>query len=152
MAKKKKASADPSEIINKKARFLYIVESTFEAGLMLKGTEVKSLRNKRVHFTDSFARVQGGELFLYNLHISPYEKGNLYNHEPERVRKLLVHKREIFKLASQIQEKRRTLIPLKIYLKSGKFKTLMGVCIGKKMADKRETIKKRDMERDERFR
>jgi SsrA-binding protein len=145
--KKRKTPADGA-LVNRKARFNYFIEDSFEAGIVLTGTEVKSLREKRVQFGDSFASVDHGELLLYNLHISPYAKGNYDNHEPERTRKLLVHKKEIKRLFAAIREKRKTLVPLKIYLKGGRFKFEIGVCTGKKQYDKRETIKKRDLDRE----
>ena len=133
---------------NRKARHDYHIEETYEAGIVLTGTEVKSVRNSRVNLKDSFARVEGGELFLYNMHISPYDPGNRYNHEPLRVRKLLMHKSEIGRLAGKIQEKGYALIPLKIYFKKSLIKIELGLARGKKLYDKRRDIAERDSKRE----
>ena len=131
-------------ITNRKARRDYLIIETFEAGIELKGTEVKSLRSKRGNLADSFARVENGEVFLCNLHISPYEFGNISNHNPLRTRKLLLHKSQIKKLFGQISLKGYALIPLKLYFKKGIVKVELAVGKGKTQFDKRETIKKKD--------
>ncbi|MBN2416507.1 SsrA-binding protein SmpB [bacterium] len=133
---------------NRKARYSYHILDTLEAGIVLQGTEVKSLRNGKANIADSHARVLNGELFLFHLHISPYEQGNIYNHEPTRPRKLLLHKREIRRLEGRVQEKGLTLVPLKIYFKSGKAKVELGLARGKKLHDKRTDISQRDAQRD----
>ncbi|WP_096190189.1 SsrA-binding protein SmpB [Evansella halocellulosilytica] len=133
---------------NKKARHDYHIEETYEAGLVLTGTEIKSIRNRRVNLKDSFARVSRGEAWLHNLHISPYEQGNRYNHDPVRTRKLLLHRKEINKLIGLTKEKGYTLVPLKIYIKNGFAKVLIGLGKGKKKYDKREDLKKKAAKRD----
>ncbi len=133
---------------NRKARHDYHIEETCEAGIVLTGTEVKSVRNTRVNLKDSYARIENGEIFLYNMHISPYEPGNRFNHEPLRVRKLLMHKREIGRLTGKTQEKGYALIPLKIYLKKGLVKLELGLGRGKKLYDKRRDIAERDSKRE----
>ena len=135
-------------LLNKKARFNYFIDETLECGIELQGTEVKSLRENRFSFGDSYARIKEGQLFLIGFHISPYPFGNLHNHEPERERKLLVHKEEIRKLRKKVEEKGFTLVPIKVYLKNGLIKVELGICRGKKLYDKRETIKQRDLERE----
>jgi len=134
--------------INKKARFEYEVIEQIESGLVLQGTEVKSLRLGKVNFKDSYATVKKGEVWLYNMHISPYEQGNIYNHEPLRVRKLLLHKQEIKRLTGKVEEKGMTLVPLKIYFKNGKAKIELGLGKGKKTVDRRRDIARRDQERE----
>ncbi len=133
---------------NRKARHLYFIEETMEAGIALQGTEVKSVRLGRVNLKDSYARVENGELFVYNMHISPYDLGNRFNHDPLRPRKLLMHRREINKLAGYIQNKGYTLIPLSIYLKGSRAKIELGVARGKKEYDKRRSIAERDARRE----
>ncbi|MED4588692.1 SsrA-binding protein SmpB [Priestia flexa] len=133
---------------NKKARHDYFIEETYETGIVLQGTEIKSIRNGRVNLKDSFARVQNGEVFLHNMHVSPYEQGNRYNHEPLRTRKLLLHKREINKLIGYTKETGYSLVPLKIYLKNGFAKVLLGLGKGKKKYDKREDLKHKEAKRD----
>lgn len=135
-------------LLNKKARFNYFIDETLECGIELQGTEVKSLRENRFSFGDSYARIKDGQLYLIGFHISPYPFGNLHNHEPERERKLLVHKEEIRKLRKKVEEKGFTLVPIKVYLKNGLIKVELGICRGKKLYDKRETIKQRDLERE----
>ncbi|WP_432401580.1 SsrA-binding protein SmpB [Wukongibacter sp. M2B1] len=133
---------------NKKARHEYFIEETYEAGIALKGTEVKSIRLGKVNLKDGYAEVKSGEVILNNVHISPYEKGNIFNVEPTRPRKLLLHKREIRKLIGYITQKGLTLIPLKVYINDrGLVKLQLGVCKGKKLHDKRDTIAKRDSDR-----
>ena len=132
---------------NRKARHDYHIEETIEAGIALQGTEVKSLRLGRVNLRDSFALVQNGEVFLHGVHISPYEQGNRFNHDPLRVRKLLLHKREIRRLAAKVQEQGYTLVPTKLYFKNGKCKVELALAKGKKLYDKRDSIAKREAER-----
>lgn len=133
---------------NKKAFHDYFIEERFEAGLVLQGTEVKSLRSGKANLNDTFAMIRDGEAFLHNLHIAPYEFGNRANHDPDRMRKLLMHKREIEKLYAKIREQGYTLIPLKLYFKDGKAKVELGLAKGKKLYDKREDIKKKDVQRE----
>ena len=136
-------------LVNKKARFNFFIEETLECGIELCGTEVKSLRENRFSFGDSYAYIKDGQLILKGFHISPYTFGNLHNHVPERDRKLLAHKEEIRKLSRKVEEKGLTLVPVKLYLKNGLIKVELGICKGKKLYDKRETIKQRDLERSE---
>jgi SsrA-binding protein len=133
---------------NKKARFEYFIIDTYEAGIVLSGTEVKSLRLGKVSFIDSYAMIEDGEAFIEGLHISPYEKGNIFNKEPLRRRKLLLHKAEIMKMIGLRQREGYTLIPLKIYFKNGKAKLEIGVAKGKKLYDKRQDTAKRDAKRE----
>ena len=135
-------------LLHKKARFNFFIDETLECGIELQGTEVKSLRENRFSFGDSYARIKDGQLYLVGFHISPYPFGNLHNHEPDRDRKLLVHKEEIRKLRKKVEEKGFTLVPIKVYLKNGLIKVELGICRGKKLYDKRETIKQRDLERE----
>ncbi|MFN8847593.1 MAG: SsrA-binding protein SmpB [Bdellovibrionales bacterium] len=129
---------------NREARFHYEILETLEAGLVLTGSEVKSLRGKNVRLKDSFVVFVGSEAFIQNSHIAPYKFGSYANHEPERKRKLLLHQREIDHLHGSVREKGLTCIPLKLYFKSGRVKVLIGLAKGKKLHDKRETLKKRD--------
>ena len=133
---------------NKKAYHDYFIEETYEAGIVLQGTEIKSSRASRLNLKDAHARIQNGEVYLYNMHVSPYEQGNRYNHDPLRTRKLLLHKREISKLIGITKETGYTLVPLKVYLKNGFAKVLLGVGKGKKQYDKREDLKKKEAKRD----
>jgi len=133
---------------NRKARHDYHILDTWEAGIVLRGTEVKSLRAGMANLKDSYARVEAGEVILYQVHISPYEKGSIYNHPPLRPRKLLLHKKEIRKLRGRVVEKGLTLIPLKVYFKDGKAKVEIALARGKKFYDKREAIAKRDADRE----
>jgi SsrA-binding protein len=133
---------------NRKARHDYHVEETFEAGIVLQGTEIKSIRGRRVNLKDSFARVQNGEVYLHNMHISPYEQGNRYNHDPLRTRKLLLHKKEISRLLGSTKEQGYSIIPLKLYTKNGFAKVLIGLAKGKKNYDKREDLKKKTASRE----
>ncbi len=135
------------EINNRKAKFNYQIFETYEAGIVLTGTEIKSIRNGKANLKDSYAIIKNGECFLLNMHIAPYEQGNLFNHEETRTRKLLLHKKEILKLSDKIKLEGFTLIPIKLYITRGKAKILLGVAKGKKTYDKRESIKKRDIER-----
>ena len=136
------------EILNRKANFDYAIEDTYEAGIALKGTEVKSIRNGKANIKDSYAIIRNDEMFLFNTHISLYEEGNNFNHEETRTRKLLLHKKEILKLKNKVEMEGYTLIPLKIYFVKQRVKVLIGLAKGKKNYDKRETIKKRDIERE----
>ncbi len=133
---------------NRKARYQYTIEDTIECGIALKGTEVKSMRAGKFSFSDSYARIVNDELILVGFHISPYTFGNIHNHDPDRNRKLLVHKQEIKRFKRKVDERGYTLIPLKFYLKNGKVKLLLGIGKGKQAQDKRESIKKRDQMRD----
>ena len=133
---------------NKKARFNYEIIEKIEAGISLKGTEVKSVRNKNVSIGESYAQIKNNEVFLHNLHISPYEQGNRENHDPIRVRKLLLHKHQIKKLNGMLSQKGLTLIPLRIYFKKNRAKVEVGLAKGKKRYDKREILRRKDMERD----
>ncbi|MRX72309.1 SsrA-binding protein SmpB [Bacillus lacus] len=133
---------------NKKANHDYFIEETYETGVVLQGTEIKSIRAGRINLKDSYARVEKGEVFLHNAHISPYEQGNRHNHEPLRTRKLLMHRREINKLIGFTKEEGYSLVPLKVYLKNGFAKVLLGLGKGKKKYDKREDLKKKEASRD----
>ena len=133
---------------NKKAFFDYFIEETYEAGVSLAGTEVKSLRMGKGSIKEAFIRIEKGEVYLYGMHISPYEKGNIFNKDPLRVRKLLMHKYEINKLLGKIKEKGYTLVPLNIYFKGSLVKMEIGLARGKKLYDKRETIAKKDQKRE----
>ena len=135
------------EIKNRSASYEYFIEEKFDAGMMLTGTEVKSLRAGGGSLSDSYVVSRNQELFLLNMNIAPYKQGTLFNHEPLRTRKLLAHKQEIFKITKAIQEKGLTIIPVKIYLKHGLIKVLIAVAKGKQHFDKRESIKKKDTER-----
>lgn len=133
---------------NRKARFNYSVDETLECGIVLQGTEVKSIKNGTFSFADSYGRIIDGELFLIGLHVTPYDHGNIYNHVPDRQRKLLIHKSEIKRLTRKVDEKGFTLIPLKVYLKNGRVKIELGLCKGKKSYDKREILKDKDVKRE----
>lgn len=133
---------------NRKARFNYSIEDTYECGLELQGTEVKSVKNGNISFPDGFAEIVNGEVWLKNFHISEYFFSSIFNHSPDRPKKLLLHKEEIKRLTRKVEEKGYTLIPLNFYLKKGRVKVTLGVCKGKKDFDKRETIKNRDIDRD----
>jgi SsrA-binding protein len=133
---------------NRKARHDYHILETMETGIVLQGTEVKSLRDGKANLKDSYASVKDGEVFLYNVHISPYSHGNLNNHDPVRTRKLLLHRKEIKKLIGRVQEKGLTMVPLKLYFKNGVAKVELAIVKGKRQYDKREDIAKRDAERE----
>ncbi|MBQ4061864.1 MAG: SsrA-binding protein SmpB [Christensenellaceae bacterium] len=133
---------------NKKARHDYFIEETYEAGLVLVGTEVKSIRLGSVNLKDSYAQVKNREVFVHNMHISPYEKGNIFNRDPLRTRKLLLNKREIIKLGSLADRQGYSLIPLSLYLKDGLVKMELGVARGKKLYDKRDDMRNKDVKRD----
>ena len=133
---------------NKKARHDYFIEQTIEAGVVLSGTEVKSLRQGRSNLKDSYAAIDNGEAYIYSMHISPYEHGNIFNKDPERDRKLLLHRSEINKLTGLIQQKGLTIVPLKVYFKRGRVKIELGIARGKKLYDKRGDIADRDAKRE----
>ncbi|MBP7430536.1 MAG: SsrA-binding protein SmpB, partial [Candidatus Hydrogenedentes bacterium] len=133
---------------NRRARHDYHILEQFETGIALQGTEVKSIRAGQITLKDSYAEVDGGELFLIGVHIAPYEQGNIYNHDPERRRKLLMHKREIVRIGHTIAEKGFTLVPLRVYFKDGRAKVELGLCRGKHTIDKRQTLRKREQDRD----
>jgi len=133
---------------NRKARHDYFIEDTYEAGMVLVGTEVKSLRAGRANLKDAYAKIKNGEVWVHQIHISPYSHAYYGNHDPLRPRKLLLHKREINKLYGKINESGYTLVPLRLYFKGGKVKVLLGLAKGKRKYDKRETIRRRDEQRD----
>ncbi|MBI3245102.1 MAG: SsrA-binding protein SmpB [Deltaproteobacteria bacterium] len=139
---------DKSIAINRRARFDYHIEETYEAGVMLTGGEVKSLRDGRANLKDSYGRVDKGEAFLLNAHISNYEPAHYFNEEPTRTRKLLMHKKEIMRLMGKVQERGLTLIPLRLYFKNGRAKVELALARGKKLYDKRETTREREVKRD----
>ena len=132
---------------NKKAYHDYFIEETFEAGIVLVGTEVKSIRQGSGSVKESFIRIKDGEAFIYNMHINPYDKGNIFNKDPLRTRKLLLHKKEISKLVGEISTKGMTIVPLKVYIKGSLVKVEIGLARGKKLHDKRQDIAKKDMRR-----
>lgn len=133
---------------NKKAFHDYFVDEKIEAGLVLHGTEVKSLRMGKCSIKESFIKIENGEIFVYGMHISPYEKGNIFNKDPLRIKKLLLHKSEINKLLGKIKEKGFTIVPLQVYFKDGRAKMEIGLCRGKKLYDKRQDIAKKDQKRE----
>ena len=133
---------------NRKARFDYFIEDTYECGIVLQGTEVKSVKNGNISFPDAFAEIVNGEVWVKNFHISEYSFSSIFNHNPDRPKKLLLHAEEIKRLTRRVEEKGCTLIPLDFYLKDGRVKVTLGVCKGKKMYDKRASIKDRDSQRD----
>ena len=133
---------------NKKAFHDYFIEETFEAGIVLHGTEVKSLRMGKCSIKEAFLRIEGREIFIYGMHISPYEKGNIFNKDPLRIRKLLMHKDEIMKLTGKISEKGYTLVPLKVYFRDSKAKVEIALAKGKKLYDKRADIAEKDRQRE----
>lgn len=136
------------EILNRQASYNYFIEDTYEAGIVLKGTEIKSIRAGKCNIKDSYVIIRNNEAFLLNAHISPYEQGNIFNHEETRTRKLLLNKKEILKLNNKLNIEGYTLIPLKIYFVKSRAKVLVGVCKGKKNYDKRESIKEKDLQRE----
>jgi len=142
----------PDDIIeivrNKKARFEYEILDTFEAGIVLKGTEVKSIRDKKVSIQEAYAKIKNGEVFIVGMNISVYEMGNRFNHEPLRERKLLMHRHEIKRLTGKLNEKGYTLVPLSLYIKNGRVKLNLGLARGKTTYDKKRTIQERDLKRD----
>lgn len=133
---------------NKKAYHDYFIEETYEAGIALHGTEVKSMRLGKCSIKEAFIRIENGEVYVYGMHVSPYEKGNIFNKDPLRVKKLLLHKYEINKLAGKVAEKGLTLVPLQVYFKEGKVKVEIGLARGKKLYDKRQDIAKKDQRRE----
>jgi SsrA-binding protein len=134
--------------VNRKARHEYHIMETFEAGINLKGTEVKSLREGNANLQDSYARIENGEIFIYNMHISPYAQGNQFNHEPKRPRRLLMHKYEIIRLFSKVREKGLSIIPLRLYFKNGIAKVELALARGKKLYDRRDDLAERDAKRE----
>ena len=136
------------EVFNREAKYNYFILDEIECGISLTGTEIKSIRNSKINLKDSYAVIRKGEVFLINCHISLYKEGNIFNHQEKRTRKLLLHKKEIEKLNSSINQEGLTLVPLKLYFKKNKVKILLGICKGKKNYDKRETIKERDLQRE----
>lgn len=133
---------------NKKARFDYFIEDTYEAGISLHGTEVKSLRMGKCSIKEAYVKIENGEMLIFGMHISPYEKGNIFNKDPLRVRKLLMHRREISKLTGKLAEQGYTLVPLQVYLKGNLVKVQIGLAKGKKLYDKRQDIAKKDQRRE----
>ncbi len=133
---------------NKKAYFDYFIEDKYEAGVALHGTEVKSIRMGKCSIKESYIKIEDGEVFIYGMHISPYEKGNIFNKDPMRIKKLLMHKYEINKLNGKLQQKGLTLVPLQVYLKGGLVKVEVGLARGKKLYDKRDSLAKKDMKRE----
>ena len=133
---------------NKKAHYDYEITETFEAGIVLTGTEIKSVRQARINIRDGFARVRNGEVWLSNVHISPFDEGNIWNVDPTRSRKLVLHKKQIAKIEAEISQAGMSFVPLRVYVKDGFAKVLMGLAKGKKNYDKRETIKRKEQNRD----
>ena len=133
---------------NKKAYHDFFIDATYEAGIALHGTEVKSMRMGKCSIKESFIRIENGEVYVYGMHVSPYEKGNIFNKDPLRIKKLLLHKYEINKLQGKIKEKGYTLVPLQVYFKDGKVKVEIGLARGKKLYDKRQDIAKKDQRRE----
>jgi SsrA-binding protein len=144
-----KETEEKNITVNRKARHEYTIMQTYEAGIVLLGTEVKALRQGKANLVDSYANLKEGEVWLFGAHISVYEQGNINNHEPTRTRKLLLNKSEIKKLIGKVKEKGLTLIPLRLYFRNGKVKVELALAKGKKVYDKRESIAKRDMQRDQ---
>ena len=136
------------EINNRKAKYDYEILSTIECGIVLTGTEIKSIRNGNANLKDSYAVIKGNEVFILGMHISEYKEGNIFNHDEKRTRKLLLHKKEILKLVNKVELDGNTLVPIKLYFKGNKAKILLGLAKGKKTYDKRETIKQRDINRE----
>ena len=136
------------EIFNRRAKFDYFIEEEYEAGIVLTGTEIKSVRNGHCNIKDSYGIVKNNEIFLLNMFIGQYKEGNIFNHEETRSRKLLLHKKEIKKISAAVELNGLTIVPLKLYFKDNILKVLIGVCRGKKTFDKRETIKERDINRE----
>lgn len=137
------------EIVNRKANHDYFIKDKYETGIELKGTEIKSIRKGSVNISDSYARVKNNEIYLTNMYIAKYEEGNRFNHDERRERKLLLHKNEIVKINHVVTTNRYTLIPLKLYFKKNKVKIELGICQGKKLYDKRATLKEKDLKRHE---
>ncbi len=137
------------EIVNRKANHDYFIKDTYEAGIELFGTEIKSIRKGNVNINDSYARIKNNEIYVINMYIGKYEEGNIFNHDERRERKLLLHKNEILRISHNVETNRYTLIPLKLYFKGNKLKVELGVCQGKKLYDKRESLKEKDLKRKE---
>ena len=137
------------EVLNRKANHEYFIKDTYEAGIELFGTEIKSIRKGNVNINDSYARVKNNEIFVINMYIAKYEEGNIFNHDERRERKLLLHKNEILKIAHNIETNRYTLVPLKLYFKGNKVKVELGIFQGKNLYDKRESLKEKDLKRKE---
>lgn len=144
------AKREPQKLVanNKKAYHDYFIDETYEAGIALHGTEVKSLRMGKCSIKESFIRIENGEVYVYGMHVSPYEKGNIFNKDPLRVKKLLFHRYEINKMSGKVAEKGYTLVPLQVYFKDGRAKVEVGLARGKKLYDKREAIAKKDQKRE----
>lgn len=140
------------EINNRKARYNYFIEKEIEAGIVLTGTEIKSIRRGSANFNDAYITIKNGEAFVVNMYIAKYDEGNRFNHDERRTRKLLLHKNEINRLFSEVSKSGYTLVPIKLYFKGNNAKVTIGLAKGKKLYDKRETIKKRDLERETRVR
>lgn len=136
------------EIKNKKANFDYFIEDTYEAGIVLKGTEIKSIRKGSCNLKDTYARVKNNEIYVINMFIAPYEQGNRFNHDERRERKLLLHKKEIIKIKQKIEKEGYSLVPIKLYFNNGMAKVLIGIAKGKKAYDKRQSLKEKDIKRD----
>ena len=147
-AQNKKLKKPNIEINNRKAKFDYEFLETYVCGIVLFGTEIKSIRKGAINLKDSFCKVENNEVFLYNCHISPYEQGNRFNHDPERVRKLLLQKKEILKMFGKIKKENYTVVPLEVFLTKGKAKVEIALCKGKKLYDKREDLAKKTQNRD----
>lgn len=139
------------EVKNKKAYFDYTILEELEAGIALTGTEIKSIRKGSIDLKDTFVNIKNNEAFILNMYIAKYEEGNIFNHDERRTRKLLLHKKEIKKLKEQIKQEGLTIIPLKLYFKKNKVKILIGVCRGKKLYDKRQSLKEKDLKREARY-
>jgi SsrA-binding protein len=150
MANKKPSSGEGEQTVcvNRRARHNYFIDEIYEAGLVLVGSEVKSLRDGKANLSDAYARIQNGEAFLINAHVSPYPGANRFNHEPTRARKLLLHRREIARLTGKTRERGLTLVPLRLYFKGGKAKVELGLARGKKLYDKRETLRRKAAARE----
>lgn len=138
------------QIINRKARFNYFIESEVEAGIVLTGTEIKSIRKGSANFNDAYITIKNGEAYVINMYIAKYEEGNRFNHDERRTRKLLLHKNELKRLSNELRNTGITLVPLKLYFKGNYAKVTVGIARGKKLYDKRDTIKQRDLEREAR--
>ena len=138
------------KILNKKAKFSYFILDTYECGIELKGTEIKSIRNGSCDIRDSFATIKNNEVYVLNMYIAKYKEGNQFNHDERRTRKLLLHKKEIKKIREKKEREGITLVPIEIYFKGSNAKLLLGLCKGKKLYDKRQTIKERDLQREAR--
>ena len=136
------------EILNRKASFNYFIQEEIECGIVLTGTEIKAIREGKANIKDSYAIIRNNECYLLNMHISKYDEGNIFNHEENRTRKLLLHRKEILKLKNYLELEGLTLIPLKLYFKGNKLKVSLGVCKGKKLYDKRESLKEKDQNRE----